>query len=119
MRIAMIGTGYVGLGFRPPGHLRGQGRRQDRWLSSRIRIWVATFTRLRPGKANSPGASAVQNNNHCLQQDVNVEPDGPVSNIEEILRLLSLQIAVAPRGDLPHAGDAGLNADTNDAKLVI
>jgi hypothetical protein len=43
------------------------------------------------------GASAVQNNNHCLQQEVNVEPDGPVSNIEEILRLLNLQIAVAPR----------------------
>ena len=48
---------------------------------------VATFTRLRSGKANSLGASAVQNNNHRLQQDVDVEPDGPVSNIEEILRL--------------------------------
>lgn len=45
----------------------------------------------------SLGASAVQNNNHCLQQDVNVEPHGPVSNIEEILRLLNLQVAVAPR----------------------
>ena len=48
---------------------------------------VATFTRLRSGKANSLGAFAVQNNDHRLQQDVNVEPDGPVSNIEEILRL--------------------------------
>src|SRR5712675_743573 len=99
-----IGTGDVGAGiacllrgFVPLGHLRGQGRRQDRWLSSRIPIWVATFTRLRSGKANSLGAFAVQNNDHRLQQDVNVEPDGPVSNIEEILRLLNLQIAVAPR----------------------
>jgi hypothetical protein len=58
---------------------------------------VAAFTRLRPGNTNSLGASAVQNNNDCLQEDVDVEPDGPVSNIEEILRLLNLQIAVAAR----------------------
>jgi len=78
--------------------LLGKSRALDSTLITTTRShMVATFTLLRFEKANSLGAPAVQNNNHCLQQDVNVEPDGPVSNIEEILRLLNLQIAVAPR----------------------
>jgi DNA-binding NarL/FixJ family response regulator len=33
------------------------------------------------GKANSLGAFAIQNNDHCLQQDVNVEPELPVARL--------------------------------------
>ena len=105
MRIAMIGTGYVGLVsgacFADFGHqvtcVDKDGETRSLAQQSKSNLGGDVHPIEAPGKRNSPSASAVQNNNHCLQQDVNVEPDGPVSNIEEILRLLSLQIAVAPR----------------------
>ena len=41
-----------------------------------------------------------------LQQNVEVEPDRPVADVVEILRLLRLDIAVAARRHLPKSGEA-------------
>jgi hypothetical protein len=42
-----------------------------------------------------------QNSWYCLQQDVEIEPRRPIADIEKILFPQNLQIALAPRRDLP------------------
>jgi hypothetical protein len=47
------------------------------------------------------GSFRTQNSWYCLQQDVEIEPRRPIADIEKILFPENLQIALAPRRDLP------------------
>jgi hypothetical protein len=60
------------------------------WLMDEILAQFELTTKL-------PGSFGAQNSRQCLQQDVQVEPELPVPDVEQILSFLDLQIAITSR----------------------
>src|SRR5262245_53263312 len=54
-----------------------------------------------------------------LEENVEVKPQRFVPNVEEVVRLLSRQIAIATGGDLPKAGQPWWNAGPDCLELVV
>src|SRR5918994_3389006 len=52
-------------------------------------------------------AAAAKDCRQCRNQYVHVEPERPIADVEAILGALNAEIAVATRGNLPEARDAG------------
>jgi hypothetical protein len=62
------------------------------------------------GKGFSLGSSATQNRWDCLRKNLEVETQGPVINIFQVLSHPGIEILVIATIDLPQAGDPGFHA---------
>src|SRR5262245_31241583 len=54
-----------------------------------------------------------------LEEDIEVKPERCIADVEEIVRLLRRQIAIAPGRDLPIARQSRRNAGADCSELVV